>query len=73
MKQSLKRSLSLALSAVLCLSLVPASAIPVRAAAGGSVSISEKTFPDPVFRDHVKTLPGAEDGVFTPEELGGIT
>ena len=73
MKQSLKRSLSLALSAVLCLSLVPASAIPVRAAAGGSVSISEKTFPDPVFRDHVKTLPGAEDGVFTEDELGGIT
>ena len=72
MKQNLKRCLSLALSAVLCLSLVPASAIPARAAADGSVSISEKTFPDPVFRAHVQTLPGAEDGVFTAEELGKI-
>ena len=72
MKQNLKRCLSLALSAVLCLSLVPASAIPARAAADGSVSISEKTFPDPVFRDYVQTLPGAEDGVFTAEELGKI-
>ena len=42
-------------------------------ATGRVLDINEESFPDPFFRDYVKTLPGAEDGKFTKQELADIT
>ena len=36
------------------------------------IEINEENFPDPFFRNYVKTLPGAEDGKFTKQELDTI-
>ena len=65
-----KRLLSLALALVICLSLLSPT---VFAAGGGPVSINATNFPDGNFRAYVRTLPGAEDNVFTQEELAAIT
>ena len=35
--------------------------------------VTEENFPDPNFRDYLKTLPGGEDLIFKPEELKKIT
>ena len=65
-----KRLLSLALALVMCLSLLPST---VFAAGGDPVAINGTNFPDGNFRAYVRTLPGAEDNVFTQEELAAIT
>lgn len=36
-------------------------------------AIDETNFPDPNFREFVKTLQGGDDSIFTPEEIGKIT
>ena len=65
-----KRLLSLTLALVMCLSLLP----PTAFAAGESlVSINDTNFPDANFLAYVKTLPGADDDVFTETELADIT
>ena len=60
----------MALAFVMCLSLLPPT---VFAAGGGTVAINDTNFPDGNFQSYVRTLPGAEDNVFTQEELAAIT
>lgn len=42
-------------------------------AAKNAIAIDETNFPDPNFREFVKTLQGGDDSIFTPEEIGKIT
>jgi hypothetical protein len=38
-----------------------------------NIAINAANFPDTNFRNYVQTLPGAEDGEFTPTEIYNIT
>ena len=75
MKQHGKKLLALSLALALVLGAVLGISAPIVQAAepAGNVEINEVNFPDANFRAYVQTLPGAEDNVFTPEELAGIT
>ena len=75
MKQHGKKLLALSLALVLVLGATLGISAPIVQAeeTAGNVEINEENFPDANFRAYVKTLPGAEDGKFTPEELAGIT
>ena len=58
---------------VLCMMMVSSNHCTVYGASDETnVSINKTTFPDDNFRAYVKTLPGGEDGVFTPKELAAI-
>ena len=75
MKQHGKKLLALNLALALVLGATLGISAPIVQAeeTAGNVEINEENFPDANFRAYVKTLPGAEDGKFTPEELAGIT
>ena len=56
----------------LCMMLVCAMLPTNVFAAEGNVKIDDATFPDENFREVVQKFVGAEDGVFTPEEIFNI-
>ena len=62
-----KRILSLLLALIMCLSLLPTAAF---AAPGRTITMDD--IPDPFFQRDLSTLPGGEDGEFTPEEIAKI-
>ena len=69
--QILRRGLSILLSLVLCLSLLPATAL----AAEGDVAINEETFPDATFRVYVSENFDTDDvkGTLSAEEIANVT
>ena len=66
-----KRLLSMFLALMMCLSVLPSAAFAENTV--GDVPINEVNFPDPVFREYVKNLPGGDDGIFTTAEIDQIT
>lgn len=53
-------------------SMIPAVVLPMMKARVGDVWINEHNFPDPSFREYVKTLPRSNQDKFTKEELKQI-
>ena len=60
-----KRFLSAILAAMACLSILPAAAFSM----DYKVPVNSTRFPDPSFLAYVQTLPGAEDGILSMDEL----
>ncbi len=66
-----KRPLSILLTFVMLLALLPAFALPVRADA--AVRIDAGNFPDPVFREYVeKKCDGDSDGLLSESEIAAV-
>ena len=69
--QTLRRGLSVLLALVMCLSLLPATAL----AEEGDVAINEETFPDATFRAYVSESFDTDDvkGTLSAEEIAAVT
>ncbi len=69
MKRVKSKRFGFLLAVVMLLGVIPGTAF---AAGEEAVEINETNFPDAAFRTFVQTLPGAEDGRFSTEELEKI-
>ena len=67
--QTMRRGLGILLALVLCLSLLPATAL----AAEGDVEINETNFPDDNFRTYVSENLDDGDGTLSAEEIAEVT
>ena len=70
----MKKLLCIALSAVMCLSMVPSAAFAETGTAeAGDIAINQENFPDEAFRQILMNEDYGEDQILTEEELAGIT
>lgn len=71
-RQILRRGLSVLLSLLMCLTLLPATALAEGMVLG--VAINESTFPDATFRAYVsEELDTDEDGTLSADEIAAVT
>ena len=73
MTQRKYRLMGIMLCLTLLLGCIPLSqAFAADSGTSTDIEINETNFPDPAFLDVVKALPGADDGVFTEDEIAAI-